>query len=271
VIVNTDPLNTILGNPNLTPSFSNRFYLNYNSYKVLSDQSIYLYGQYSFTSNPIVSNLTTDTLTGKSTSQYINLGNKKQSNFYFSSYVSRKLEKADFNIGGDLSLNGDNSYNLSNGQLNFTKSYTYSGQLNLSRYKEKKYDISLSFGPNYTVSGSSLQPGINNNGRGFTANAYFNLYLPGKFQISSDGNYEFKAKTQTFNQDFNRTLVKKFLKSDNLKLTLTGNDLLNQNVGFSRNINGNFITQNSYTTIKRYFMLSLVWDFNSIGGTKPKE
>ena len=275
VIVNTDPLNTVLGNPNLTPSFDNHFYFNYNSYKVLTDQSIYLYGNYTFTSNPIVSNLTTNTSTGKSTSQYINLSDRKQSNFYFSSYLSRKLEKADFNIGLDLSVNGGNSYNLSNRELNLTKSYTYSGNFNFSKYKEKKYGFNLSFGPNYTVSGSSLHPEINNNGRGFTANAYFNLYLPGKFQISSDGNYEFKAKTQTFNQDFNRTLInasliKTFLKSDNLKLTLTGNDLLNENVGFTRSINGNFITQNSYTTIKRYFMISLVWDFNSIGGTKTK-
>jgi len=69
----------------------------------------------------------------------------------------------------------------------------------------------------------------------------------------------------------NASLSKTFLKEDNLKLSLSGNDLLNQNVGFSRDINGNFITQSSYTTIKRYFMISLIWDFSKFGGIAPKK
>src|SRR6185437_13256742 len=60
----TDPLNITLGNPDLTPSFTNRFSMNYNSYKVLSGQSLYIYASYSLTSNPIVSNLATNFATG---------------------------------------------------------------------------------------------------------------------------------------------------------------------------------------------------------------
>jgi len=275
VIVNTDPLNLTLGNPNLRPSFTNRLSFGYNSYKVLSGQSIWLYGNYSFTSNPIVSNSVTDS-TGKVTTQYVNLGSKRPSTYYLSAYFDRKLPKPDMNIGFNVDVNGNNSYNLSNDEINLTKSTTYSIQLGLSKYEEKKYDFNIRFGPNYTVSGSSLQPEINNNGRGFNGNYYFNFFLPGKFEIASDGSYEFRGKTETFNTDFNRTLInavirKTFLKSDNLKLSLSGNDLLNQNVGFTRSTSGNLITQNSYTTIKRYFMLSLTWDFNKVGGAAPKK
>src|SRR5690606_16812218 len=49
VRVNTDPLNITLGNPDLGPSFNSRFILNYNSYKVLSDRSIYLSASYNLT------------------------------------------------------------------------------------------------------------------------------------------------------------------------------------------------------------------------------
>jgi hypothetical protein len=89
--------------------------------------------------------------------------------------------------------------------------------------------------------------------------------------VSLDGNYVYQQKTVSFNQDFKRfilnsTLKKKFLKNDNLALSLSGNDLLNQNKGFSRQAYGNTINQNSYTTIKRYFLLSLSWDFNKMGG-----
>ena len=44
------------------------------------------------------------------------------------------------------------------------------------------------------------------------------------------------------------------------------NDLLNQNVGFSRDANANLITQSNYTTIKRYFMFTITYDFNKMGG-----
>jgi hypothetical protein len=274
VIVNSDPLNITVGNPDLRPSFTNRFNFYYQSYKVLSGQSVWINGNYSFVTNPIVSSTVTDS-TGKTTNQYVNLGNKKQSNYNLGVYLDRKLAGPNINVGVNFSTNGTNSYNLSNGEINLTKSYTYSAQLRASKYKEKKYDFYLSGGPNYTISGSSLQPTINNNGKGFNADGGFTFYLPGKFQINSNDTYEFRGKTQTFNSDFNRTLVnaalsKTFFKADNVKLSLSGNDLLNQNVGFNRSSTGNFITQNSYTTIKRYFMLSLVWDFNKAGGAPSK-
>jgi len=272
----TDPLNITLGNPDLTPSFTNRFSMNYNSYKVLSGQSLYIYASYSLTSNPIVSNLATNFATGKSTNQYFNLPGKVQRELYLYSSMGRKLEKADIYIGLDFNINGNSNYNLSNGDINLVKSFTYTGEFRVSKYEQKKYDFNFNFGPNYTVSGSSLNPGTNNNGRGFNGRGSFEIYLPWKLQIASDGTYEWRGKTETFHNNFSRTLInaslsKTFLKEDNLKLSLSGNDLLNQNVGFSRDINGNFITQSSYTTIKRYFMISLIWDFSKFGGIAPKK
>jgi hypothetical protein len=275
VIDNSNTLNTFLGNPDLRPSFTNNFSADYNSYKVLSGLSIYMYGNYSFTSNPIVSNQVTNSA-GKSTNQYVNLGTKDNSNFYLDASINKKIGSGDTYIGLNGSANGGNSYNYANTLLNLTKSNTYSGGVRLSRYVQKKYDLNVFFGPNYTFSGSSIQPDINNNGRGFTGRGSFTIYLPAKFQVSSDADYLYRAKTQTFDQDFHRTLlnasiVKSFLKEDNLKLTLAGNDLLNQNKGFDRSSSSNFITQNTYTTIKRYFMFSVTWDFNSMGGSAVKK
>ena len=54
-------------------------------------------------------------------------------------------------------------------------------------------------------------------------------------------------------------------------IAISGNDLLNQNTGYNRTGSANILTQERYTTIKRYFMLSLVWDFNHVGGGTPKK
>jgi outer membrane receptor protein involved in Fe transport len=275
IAVNTNPLDITVGNPNLTPSFTNRIGASYYSYKVISGQFISIYSNYSFTSNPIVSNMVTDS-TGKTTNQYINLGSKKQSNYNFNTEFDQDIKKIDTRAGFNLGINGNNSYNLSNNEIDLTNSVTYTLQAHLSKDAEKKYDTYLNFGPNYTFSGSSLQPGINNNGRGFDASWGFNFYLPAKFQVGTDGSYEWRGKTETFNTDFNRTLVnasisKTFLKQDNLKLAVSANDLFNQNVGFTRSSNANFITQNTYSTIRRYFMVSITYDFDKMGGVTAKK
>lgn len=279
--VNTDPLNVVIGNPGLTPSFTHRVSMWYNMYKVLSEQSIWLNGSYNVTTNPIVNSVFTDS-TGKSTIQAINLSNQRQSNFNLSIDLGKKVTAIGMNVGARLSANGNIYYNMvttSNtpAQLNRTNSNTYSGQITLSKYKEKKYQVYIDAGPDYSVGQSSVQPNRNNNARGFNASYYIEVYLPLKFKIGTDAQYQYKAATQSIPEDFSQTIVnasltKSFLKSEALKLSLQGRDLLNQNSGFSRNSFGGNYTQSKYTTIRRYFMLSVVWDFSGMGGgTQPKK
>jgi hypothetical protein len=271
--VNTDPTNIVLGNPDLKPSFTNGFFGYYNLYKVISDQSVWLNGNYNFTTNPIVSNVVTDN-EGKSTIQAVNLSGQRQSNYNFGLDMSRKLSFIGMNISGRVNTGGNIYYSMQNNELNKTKSNNYSGTIGLSKYKEKKYSIYLNGGPNYTVGQSSLQPDRNNNGYGFSADYYINVYLPGKIQISSDGQYQYTAATQSFSTDFRQTILnasitKAFFKGEGLKLILRGNDLLNQNSGFTRSASSTSYTENRYTTIRRYYMLSVVWDFSGMGGGTP--
>lgn len=274
VRVNTDPLNITLGNPDLGPSFSSRFNLYYNSYKVLSDKSIYLSASYNFTSNAIVNNTVTDAA-GKSTFQSVNLNGQTPHGFYFYSDYSQKIPGSELRAGFGANINSNTYFNLINSTINKTLSNNYSLLLALRMNKLKKYDFYIYGGPGYNTSESSLQKQINNNG--WTANTYFgaNVHLPGKVVLSTSGTYLYQQKTQSFNEDFGRLLVntsitKSFLKGENLKLQLSGNDLFNQNSGFSRRATSNMITQNSYTTIKRYGMFTVIYDLSQMGGGQAK-
>ncbi|HXH98947.1 MAG TPA: TonB-dependent receptor [Sphingobacteriaceae bacterium] len=274
VRVNDDPLNVVLGNPDLNPSFNNHLSLSFNSYKILSDQYIYINGSYGFISNAIVNNIVTDSA-GKNTYQAFNIVGKMPGNFSLYSNIRRKVNKEGLSVGLNLSARGNTYYNMINNIMNMTESYNFSGGVSTSQYKPKKYNFNIFIGPNYYRSQSSLQRQINNNGWGLNSRASFSVTLPGKVEITSEGNYEFRQKTQSFNQDFDRliwnsSINKKFFKKENLMFSLSGNDLLNQNIGFSRSASSNFITQNSYTTIRRYFMFSAIWDFNKMGGGAPK-
>lgn len=269
--VNTDPLNISLGNPDLRPSFRSNINANFNSYKVLTNQSIWLNASYSFTANPIVSDVSTDALTGRSTYRSVNINDKMATNFYAYAQTSRKIKGIDLNAGISLSGNGSSSYNYINQDLNNTKNYSYNLGINLNKYVEKKYSFYINSGPTYNVSRASIGSFGNSDGWGWNGYASGNVQLPAKFELSSDAQYEYRGTTQTFNETFSRflwnaSITKKFFKSENLKLMMTVNDILNQNVGFDRTAYNGNITQSSYTTIRRYFLFSVIWDFNKMGG-----
>lgn len=273
VKVNTDPLNIPLGNPDLTPSYSSRMNMSYNSYKVLTSESIYIDGGLSFTNNQIVNKTTTDA-EGKSIRQAINLSDHTPLNFNLYTSYSRKIKAINTQVGLGINGNGGYSFNYINGNLNKTINYSFGPSLNINRYTEK-FNFYLNFGPSFTSQSASVQKNTNNTGWGRRAYGNFNYNLSKKFAISSDLQYSYSPKTGTFNNSFEQTLVnatltKKFFKNNDLNISLTVNDLFNQNLGFSRYASGNIISQTSYNNIKRYFMLSATWEFNKMGGA-PKQ
>jgi hypothetical protein len=275
VKVNTDPFNIYLGNQALKPAFSNRINVDYYSYKVLTDQNLYFGGSFSTTANQIVNSTTTDLTSGKSTIQYVNLEGKSPTSLNLYGNYAKKISALGFNVGVNWNVAAYKNYAYANNVLAPSNSGVYGLGLSINKYVAKKYDFYLSAGPTYNVSKSDLQA-LNNNARGFNANGNFNYYLPAKFQVSSNLNYSYQGPTQTFDQSqtktiWNATLSKSFYKENNLKFSLSGNDLLNQNNGFYRSTNANIISQNTYTTIQRYFMFSVTWDFNKMGGSAVKK
>jgi len=267
---NTDPLNISIGNPDLDPSFRHSFNGGYNSYKVLSGEYVGFYVNGSFTSNAIISNVNTDAV-GKSIYKYENLKDHMPLNYSGNLYYGNKIKSIDLQFGGDLGFNNSSFFNIINDELNKTLSNTFRTSLNVSKYVQKKYSIRLEGGPSYTSSTSSLQKERSNEGWGFNSYASFRVYLPAKFEIYSDANYIYNEATQAFDEDFQRLLwngglQKKFFKKDELTLSISANDILNQNVGFNRSSYNGINTQSSHTTIKRYFMFSLIWEFNKMGG-----
>lgn len=272
---NQNQLNTILGNPDLDPSFRNNFRGSYYSYKVLSNQYFSVNATYNFTVNPIISNVVTNDR-GESISEFVNLKDKATTGYFLNTNFGKTIKAIDMNAGIGFSANKNVNYNYINTKLNQTKNSSYSFNLNLSKYKEKKYNFNASFGPTYNVANASINENSDSDGWGFNGNFWSSVELPFKLEISTDGNYQYNGKTQVIQESFERfiwnaSVTKKFLKGDNLRVSITGRDLLNQNVGFNRSaFNGN-INQSTYTTIQRYFMFSVSWDFSKMGGGEIKQ
>ncbi|MDB5146300.1 MAG: TonB-dependent receptor, partial [Mucilaginibacter sp.] len=162
-----------------------------------------------------------------------------------------------------------------NHRLNQTQSITYSPRFHFSKYTSS-YDFNVWTGPNYIINTSSLQKLVNNSGYGYHTAANYNLHLPAKFFTGSDADLLYVGKTQAFNTEFkkfiwNAYVGRSFLNDESLKLLLKGNDLLNQNTGYSRSGDDNNFTQNTYNTIKRNFLFAITWDFSKFSKIPEKK
>ena len=97
--------------------------------------------------------------------------------------------------------------------------------------------------------------------------------LPGKLELNSDIDVSLQQKTKAFNTPVNITvwnaeLTRKFFKDKSFELAFVAHDILNQNIGFRRTINSNFISEERYDRLSRYFLLTAKWTFNKMPGKK---
>jgi len=268
---NDDPLNIIVGNPGLKPEFRHRINFFYRDYKLLSERGIWMNASYNFTQNALSNSSNIDT-SGKRTSQTVNVDGNHSLNGYLS--YDRKLKKLGMYTGLFANFNLNANSSIINNLKNTTNSNSYTFGFSLYKSKDKKYDASIRPSATYTDSRSSINTQTSTKYWTYTIHPDLNIYLPLKFYVHADADVNLRPKTAVFTNNLNNTLLnaslgKKFLKNDALVISLSGNDLLNQNIGFNRNTYSNFISQNTFSTIKRYFMLTAVWNFTKAGTPAP--
>lgn len=266
IINNNDPLNVYVGNPALVPEFMNSLGLNFVSFKAKKSKMMTAEGNYSIITNPISTSVFVDS-SGKTIVSYLNRSGSTNSNYYLNATYGQQLNFRKLNFGFTLTASGNRYSNISNSQSNILTSDAINLNVILSRFRHTMYRFTLLFGPGYKINRASLSPDIDNDFFEYQINPDIDIYFRGDLQFHSDASYLWQAKTEIFKETFSRILWnawigKTFLKNKSLLLKVSANDILNQNVGFSRNYYENSIGQNSYNTIARYFLISLQLDFN---------
>lgn len=264
---NEDELNVYLGNESLKPQSNRNYSLNYHKFNALEGSYIYSGVSFSQQKDPFILNATTDAQ-GKTTFVWENLEDKINNNLNFYVGGGRSVIR-DWNVNFDLhaNINRGDQYNYINGSLNNAKFTSFSITPGLRRSMTSGFNFGLWITPGYTQQKASLQPEFDNSGFTLRSNSDIKYFLPKKMEIFAELNYVYEAPTKTFDEKFERILLnpgvsKKVLNDESLKISFIVNDILNQNVGFRRSQNGNIFTQNSYDTIRRYYMLKVSWDFN---------
>jgi hypothetical protein len=213
-----------------------------------------------------------DLSTGKKITRPINVDGNYQGNGYVS--FSQKVTKWGLHLGMRGTFNLNHNTNLVNGQANENNSYSYGAGPSLNMYKDKKFGIWLSTNFSTNVSKTSLNSALVTRYWTQSHNVDVWLALPWKMELGSDCEFNLRQKTSVFERNNNSIkwdghIDKKLFKNDVARLRFSVHDLLNQNIGFNRNINSNFVSERTYNTIKRNFLVTFIWNFSKNG--KPME
>lgn len=267
---NNDPLNIIIGNPNLKVGFTHTFNLVYNSFKMLSGQYMYVGGSYNLNQNAIAIFRNIDSF-GKVISMPINV-NGTRSWYTFGGWVSGQGDKKFVHeINGNI--NGGRNVTFINGQQSINNYGSVQMTYGLRYLSKDKYYFSIRPSLGRNISRSSLRKDINNDYWTYGGQIEGYLALPWKMELNSDINFDLRQKISAFDRNtnitvWNASLNKKVFKDKSGKFIFSANDILNQNKGYSRIINSSFVTDSRYQKVGQYFMLTFQWAFNKMPATK---
>ena len=267
-----NPLNTIIGNPNLNPNKKSSVNLNYRNFDMRSRSGYSLYMRADFFDSEIVSSMVYDS-SGKRNTTYKNVTGTYTTSIGGNWNQTIKREAHVLRYG--LSINGN--YSLDKG---FTNAVLYDAKslgITPKIYFSYDYGELLTVAPSYGLSyneakytNSSLKASSNVVHR---INLQTTNYWPKNWIFGNDFGYTYNSNiSDGFKKDFylwNTSLSYGFFNKKMI-LKVKVYDVLNQNLSATRTISPTTIRDEENTVLKRYAMFSLAYKLGNFGGKEKR-
>jgi hypothetical protein len=268
-----NPLNTVIGNPELNVNKVNSVNINYRNFDMRTRSGYNLYATGDFYDSAVVASSVYDAVSGKRTTTYQNVAGTYRTAIGGNWGQSIKRDAHVVRYG--LRLNG--SYSL---DKKFTNAVLYSAKsLGVSPNVYVSYDygellsVSPSYGLSYnesTYSNSSIKASSNVLHR---INIQTTNYWPKNWIFGNDFGYNYNSNISgDFKKDFylwNTSLSYGFFEKK-MTLKVKVYDVLNQNQSATRTIAATTIRDEENTVLKRYAMFSLTYKLGSFGGPRDR-
>ena len=264
---NTNPLYIREGNPDLKQEYTQQLRANLSLLSPYRNRNLFLFLTLQQTQNKIVNYDSVNLATGVRRTRPVNVDGIYNINGSINWSMPVHFLKANMGIGSNIGYN--KSKQFINKALNNIRSLSFGPSLRFDFVPTDKLNISLESRFNYYNTKYSLQS--------LQSTKYFqqeyetgiDWQLPKNFFLSTDFTYTVNTRrAQGFNQQvpiWNASISKQFLRFNRGELKLSAMDLLNENIGISRNTNQGYIEDVRVNTLRRFFMLTFTYSLSKTG------
>ena len=261
----SNPLNIVIGNPELKPTFNHNINMRYGDFAQGAQRSIMAMANVSFAQNSIISTTTHDETTGGRTTSYTNVNGV---------WNAMAMNMVSFPFGSTKAWYFTNHlfgrYSVTKGINNNVENRSNTLNLNISpgiAYRTAVFDLELRPRYSFQNTTNTVQKSSNRDihtwGGMFdgTYSAPFGLVISTDLSYSTTSGY-----TSGYNSDqwrWNGSIAYQFLRDKQAAVTISVYDILGQQKNIFRNVTGEYIEDAIYNNLGRYGMVTFTYRFNT--------
>lgn len=263
---NSNPLNIKVGNPDLKQEYNHAVQLHLNLLSPYKNRNLFFFLTMQATQNKIVNYDTLSNL-GVKTTKPVNVNGVYNINNNLSYSMPVHFLKGTMEISANTGLFKTQQFINTVG--NIIKTATIGPDIRFDMNPTDKLNLGVGAGFNYNKTKYSLQSALNTDYLSQEYNASVDWEMPKGFYFSTDFTYSINSQRAAgFNTKiplWNASISKQMLKFNRGELKFSARDLLNKNIGITRNTNNNYIEDSRVLTLRRFFLLSFTYSLSKTG------
>ncbi|WP_246000988.1 outer membrane beta-barrel protein [Pontibacter diazotrophicus] len=282
VIDNANPLQLTQGNPLLTQSYQHSFRGGFRNFDMVTNQVFFVGFFGNLVQDYMASSITRATgeaLTledgtvleeGQQLIRPVNLDGYV--NLRTFAHYGQPLNVLSSNLGLHGSIGYTRTPGLNNGELSYVSSPNFGLGLTLSSNISQNVDFTLSSNSTYNVVSNSLQPVLNSNYFNQNTSLKYNWIFWEGLVYRTELNHQYNAGlSENLDNSYllwNMSISKKLFKNQQGEISLSVNDLLEQNVSVQRNLASAYVEDVQSSVLQRYFMLTFTYNLRNFSGSQ---